>query len=79
MKRRKLTESEIKKLSKVINEKIESEVFIMNENNYVYFRCYDEMNSFAIGINRLLNLAVTNKKQDTKEYKYLIDLLRKYD
>ena len=79
MNKRKLLNSEISMLSKVIGENVNSETFICNENGYKFFRCFDMSNSFTIGETRLYRIAVSNKKEKTSEYKDLLELLKHFE
>ncbi len=78
MKSKKLTELETAKLANIIEEKIESEVFIINDNNYVYFKSYDEQRAFSIGYNRLCHIAVSNKKEKSEDFIYLLNILSSF-
>lgn len=78
MKRRPLTEAEKKKLSNVIGEKIETETFVINDDGYVYFRCYDEFNDFTIGENRFVNIATSRNKTKTKDFQEILEILNNY-
>lgn len=76
--RKKLSSDDVKKLSKIIKEKIETDVFIVKEDDYIYFTCYDELNGFTIGKNRFIRLAILNKKDKTKDFETLLNLLNNY-